>query len=375
MADVRFLSAGGFRSSPIVNGAPAFTNYALDASGKKIGIIWQAPEAATITHLGVRYGVRTGTPPVHKISLQSLGTTGLPSGTILGGGSPASATFTPPADATWNGTWQWVALSNSYAAARGELFAVVIEYSSGTVDGSNNSSFTYIWDGSFGTNNRSGFPYTALNSGAGFAKELSGTPVTGWKSASQVYGAPIQSFAATTTGGANHRIARRIILPAGSGATKQIVGLRFPADNPSAGTTWKIGLWKTDNTELQALSIDSDAAGRNSLGMHCEFMFDEATLSDLDFGTAYYLGIQRDGSSNFTIHGLSFAAANDMKAMSGGDGLYLATYDGSSWTETTTTMPYIEPIFADWTEPAGGGGGLGNRIISASGGLIMAGHA
>jgi hypothetical protein len=53
--------------------------------------------------------------------------------------------------------------------------------------------------------------------------------------------------------------------------------------------------------------------------------------------------------------------------MSGGDGFYLATYNGATWTEDTTNRPLMQLIIADWTEPVGGGGGATQLI---GGGLV-----
>ena len=53
------------------------------------------PEADTLTTGCFLYGLRTGTPPTYRAALEAVGTDGTPDGTALGGGSPASVTFTP----------------------------------------------------------------------------------------------------------------------------------------------------------------------------------------------------------------------------------------------------------------------------------------
>jgi hypothetical protein len=127
-------------------GSVSFTNFTINSSaGTADIVVWcfQADTTDAITDLGFRYGARTGTPPTYRISLQGASTSGIgPDGTVLGGGSPASQTFTPPADTSINGLWQWKTLANSYTPTRGQFLCSVIEYSSGTIDGSNNSSFT-----------------------------------------------------------------------------------------------------------------------------------------------------------------------------------------------------------------------------------------
>src|SRR5262245_6559267 len=105
-----------------------FGTLALNQSTDTMEFIWDSYDnGLVISRLGFRYGTRTGTPPTYRISLQGVDGSGLPDGTIKGGGSPASATFTPPADTSWNSTWQWINLSNTYTTAnRGEKLATVI---------------------------------------------------------------------------------------------------------------------------------------------------------------------------------------------------------------------------------------------------------
>src|SRR5438105_4685448 len=108
MADAKYLLINpGYQ----VGSSYVPTSFALDQTTDQIEYIFQAAEAITITRLGFRYGTRTGTPPTYQVSLQGVDGTGVPDGTVKGGGSPASATFTPPADATWDATWRWVTLS------------------------------------------------------------------------------------------------------------------------------------------------------------------------------------------------------------------------------------------------------------------------
>src|SRR3990167_2686468 len=114
MADARFARfLDPFPLTSAAGGSISANNQGLTSSGHKLGQCFYPQLIDTITHLGFRYGLRTGTPPTYRVSLQALGGAAKPTGTVLGGGSPASATFTPPADTTWDTTWQWVALTNS----------------------------------------------------------------------------------------------------------------------------------------------------------------------------------------------------------------------------------------------------------------------
>jgi hypothetical protein len=362
MADARYLRIADPLPLALAAGMTA-TNVVLDANTEKIAWVFQMPEDATLTHAGFLYGARTGTCPTYRISLQALGTDGNPDGTPLGGGSPASATFTPPATAAWNGTWQWVALSNSYAATRGQRLAVVIDYSAGTIDGSNNSSFTR------GFTNASaafhGFPFATQDITGSWAKQVT-HPSFGVKSASQVYGFPMESSFSTAMTSSGNRQALRFVLNSGFGSTFQVAGLRFNGEINAAGSDFKIGVWlASDGSELEAITLDGDLAGSTGSNNLFEFYFD--SLVSLSFGTAYYAGLESGAGTSYRVRGLVMDTANDMKAMSGGDGFYLATYNGATWTEDTTNRPLMQLIIADWTEPVGGGGGATQLI---GGGLV-----
>ncbi len=355
MADLSRLLVGDVQCGIAIS-TSVFSNLLIDSSGDKLAVAFQADVADTITHLGFRYGVRTGTPAVHKISLQGVGTTGLPDGTVKGGGSPASKTFTPPADTSWNSTWQWVQLDNSYTTTRGEMLAWVIEYSSGTVDGSNNSTFTYLATNT--AESRISVPYPLIDSTGSWAKQNAGYPVWGYKSASNAYGLPILTVPSTvTTLGTNgHRAALKFTLPAGSGDTFKVAGAIFSVSTP-ASADWKFGLWDAAGSVIQDVTLDADytSAIGSAFRSH-RVIFDESSLTALNFGTAYYLGVERTTVS-CALAQVDVSAANDLKALAGGDGFHLATWNGSAWSDVATARPFVKPIFDDWTEPAGGGSG------------------
>lgn len=345
MADLARLLLGAPQAGLFV-GVAGFSNLALDASTDKIGAVFQAPEAATITHVGFRYGTRTGTPPTYKIGLQGVTTGGLPDGTYLGGGSPASATFTPPADATWNGTWQWIALDNSLAVTRGQVLTLVVEYSSGTVDGSNNGTFTYILTKTV-MSERTGSPYAVTNTGS-WGKETVGQPAFGFKSASKTYGNPWEDATTTALGTNGHRAALRFALPAGSGDTFKVAGLRATLDGP-ASADWKFGLWDAAGTMIQDVTIDADfAAVLTGVARNYTVFFDEASLTALNFGTAYYVGVERTTVS-CGLYSVDVDSSAELTGVYGGSEFYLATWNGSAWTAVQTKRPTLELILDDAT--------------------------
>lgn len=309
------------------------------------------PEAATLTHGGFRYGARTGTPPTYRISLQSLDASGLPdSGAVL-----ASQTFTPPADTSWDGTWQWVQFSATYAAAAGERVALVVDYSSGTVDGSNNSSFTRRDTGIAPA--RAGLPFNVTDTTGSWAKATdAGFPVWGVKSAGATYGFPLKTFTGTTVSSTGNRAAKKFTIPSGVCSTFTIVGLRLIAQGPATGAnTWNLAIWNAAGTELAGVSIDGDVISSPANAQRSVVVYFDDSPVTFNAGTAYYAGIERAGS-NIILYSLTLDSAAERTAFPLGTNCSLSTWNGSAWSDDDTSLPLVELILGDMTASGGSGG-------------------
>lgn len=340
------IGGGGFLLG--IPTASAFQNHVLDANTDTLEFGFNAPEAITITKVFVRYGLRTGTPPAYKISLMGMdGATGRGDGTILGGGSPASNVFTPPADTTWDGTGRWITLDNPYICTRGQKIVIHLKYESGTVDGSNNSSFTR----NIASSSLNSFP-GAYDNGSTTTQQ----PIFGYGSTTKVYGYPLEGFDSTVFGSGDtpDEWALKFTLPADAGSTFKVSGVRARFTPGGSGRTAKVQLY-TGTTLLQTVTIDADEIA--GAGGMVEVYFTDTTLATLDFGTAYRIGLQPQEASNWNLPSLVVDAANDLTAFGGGADWHLSTRtDVGAWTDVTTKRPMMELIIDDWTEPAGGGG-------------------
>lgn len=355
MADARHLFLNpGFE----IGAAVTYTNFALDQTTDQLEVIFQADRAMTITKMAVRYGVRTGTPPTYKISLQGVDdTTGNPDGTIKGGGSPASTTFTPPADATWDATWRELTLDNSYTATRGEKLSLVVAYSAGTVDGSNFSSLSS--QDSIGLYRQlPGLPYAITNNAGTRAKVSGNRPVFAYLAGTTVSGNP--SLLAWATAAANFtlnstpdEIASAFTLPTGWGSSYKLAGVVFTPAVVPAGKTIKVQLY-SGTTVLQTVTIDSDDVARTS-NAPIRAIFTDVSLTALSFGTQYRVGLQpQDAAGNWTFGGLTVNANADWGAYPLGIDWYASTRtDAGAWTDVTTARLNLELILDDIT-----GGGL-----------------
>lgn len=348
----------------VASGGWTFANFALNQSTDQHEIIFQAHDAITLARLGVRYGARTGTPPTYKISLQGVNASGHPDGTIKGGGSPASKTFTPPADTTWNGLFKWFTLDNSYVTTRGEWLSLVVAYDSGTVDASNNSSFTYNLGVSGAT---PAMPYAISNDAGVRTFRNSGYAIFGYGTGSEAYGQPLEAEVNISSVTNPTEYANVFTVPTWS-TTYQCVGLRW-LGNPPAGSTFTALLYDGgaagSTTVLQSISVDGDYTA--NLNRQQITLFDEATLSTLNFGSAYRLSVRPDGATAMSFRGFDVSANGDFNAWPLGVGCYSSTRAGGNWTDTLTRRFLFEPILMDITASGGSGGGplVGGRLITA----------
>lgn len=351
-------------------------SFSLDASTDELQYLFQAPAALTITALGVCYASRVGTPPTYKISLQGISATdNLADGTIKGGASPASATFTPPADSTWNTIFKWFTLDNAYTTTRGEWLALVVKYDSGTVNGSNYSTF---YSRTTGWTVKTFPRCVEVNAGTPAGQTVK--PVFGYKTASASYGYPMQNSIVgpggnyIDSGTTPDEVALKFTLPADWGSTFKVVGIMSGGRGAVATKTWIVTLYDTDGTTaLQTVTCDSDNVVDPGSFNGWVAYFDETTLSTLNFGSAYRVSIApQEASAVMGVNLFEFNSNADLSALGPvGSNWYMNTRtNAGSWTDDTSVndiVPHIVLIIDDWTEPTAGG--ASPRFGDRTGGL------
>lgn len=331
--------------------ASAVTNFALNQNTDQLEFVMQCPEDMTITRIGIRQGTITGASPVYIASIQGVDNTGIPDGTIKGGGTPASATFTPTSGN--NNTFIWVTLANSYAAVRGELISAVIAYSSGTIDGSNFVSFAVT----SAVNGTPGRPYGIQNDN-GTRTRVSTTALFGVGTASTVYGYPCNVATGTSHSSASSpdEYALRLNIPTTICSTYKIRGAVWYGTTAATGA-YDVKLYDTDGTTvLQQVSVDTDQDQSSAGSRRREIYFDETTLSTLNAGSNYRLSILPTTGS-LTMNRLSVLNSDEFDAFPYGTWATSSTRtDAGAWTDSSLARNAINPIIADITLPASGGG-------------------
>lgn len=340
---------------PFGTASGSLSTLAINSSGDKLGAVFDVRDTADLTGAVISYS-SLSTSATYKVGFQGVDSSGHPDGTYLGGGSPASTTFTP--SGSEGGTCQEYTLDNAYTPTRGERVALVVEYDSGTIS----SGITlYYRHGVY----RMGYPYAVWNIGSGWNMTSYIPCGFGVVQSSNRWGYPVVNHGVTTATTSGHRVAAKINRPTGAGTTYNIVGIEFISSS-STSTDYKIGLWDSSST-LQEAAIAAPVAAVGS-GVQIHY-FDESSLSDLSYGTDYYLGIERTATGNVTVydwdcHSTTFAGHWNRGT--------LATYNGTTWTESTDGhIAEIVPIYSDET-CSGGGGAIVNQGLHAIGSGIMA---
>lgn len=329
----------------------ATTALAMNASARKVAGHFQTQSANAITHIGFPHVSTTGTSPTYRVSVQGINASGQPDGTIKGGGSPASATFNPTSLGYAANSYQWVALTNSYTPTRGEDIAIVIDYSSGTINASNTSSI-----GNFSTNPLCGKPFASDFQAVWTLRQ--NRPLLAYRTTAETVGYPVASWGNQTfTSTAEYGF--KFTLPTWF-STCTIAGFKIMASLPAAstfGAKLYSGGNASDTTVLQSVSgLDGDNSP-STQRLH-EILFTDSSLATLTGGSTYRISIVPGGAVNFTLFYIDVtSAANDFAGYPFGNNVCWTTRSGGNWTDTTTRRPYVALLMADMTAGSGSGGG------------------
>ena len=334
--------------------------FTLDGTTDAIELIMTAPEAATITKVCYPYAVRTGTPPTFKIGIEGVSiTTGRANTTYKTGTGECSVTFTPPASTAENDTIQCKTLTGTTCAVTaGEVLALTIRYSAGTIDIANSSSFyyrfsnaqtseafeTYVWTVNVGVGAQSsGYEHTAM-----FIGDAAGRY---WGNPALAY---LQDFYSGTT-----EKALRFQGPGPTSQTFTIRGAQVWGSGPTAGESLVVTLYN-GTTALKSVTVDMDQMGAGGGPIAVKVHWTPETLT---YNTTYRIGVDYGATSKFLVT-IDMGTGNNayFDAWPLGKETYLstrATGGGTAWTDVTAQRPRIN-LLLDEVVSAGASGGLIN---------------
>ncbi len=344
---------------PSQGGNYTFVTRAINDTTSKAEWVDAAIEAMALSRIGFLMTARAGTPPLIKMGYQSV-SSGAPSGTYLGGGSPASVVINPASYAA--GTWNWVNLDNTVSVARGDVLGGVIEYSSGTADGSNNATFAVAVP----TGEVFNFPYGIVNA-SGVRTNQSSRPVYGYGSASAAYGSPLQSAATQSFNSGSTPDEYGLAFTVPSGATGTYTVAMVAAElGLNGGHTTNFTLYE-NTTALQSIAFDTSNSSAIA-GTLRQFAapWSNSSLVTLTAGTEYIVAMAPGDSTNQSLRVLTQASASDWAAYPGRTNCRLATRtNGLAWSYDATKRPMMAVEFAAMT--ASGGGSVPNYGIRTGG--------
>lgn len=345
------------------NAGKIFGNFALDSSTDELWAPFRIETTNDITHLGYNVFSITGSPPVYQISMEGLNSSGNPDGT-----PKCSATWTPTAS-----NWEWRAVGTPYTPTYGEMVAIRVKYSSGTINASNLATFRSSWQSSSGIG--WGWPYVVtVNSGT--PTRASNPCPLAYKTASNVYGFPISTNSDRTfnSSSGTNKYATRFNFPAGLGDTYTVVGALFDGVTFVSGNTVDIKMYAgggaSDTTSTTVRSFDTDcwqvSAGSGRAGI---IPFDQ--VYTCNYGSTYRLSVEPSTTGNVSIDYWDVSANADLEAWEwAGINMYQSERSSGNWTDTDTRRLSVYPIIETSTEPTGGGGGailiphhMGSNIV------------
>lgn len=362
----------GFPTFVSTNNTQALS--AQNSSASMVFTVQTDSATVAICKLGYYLSSVTGTPTNdYRISLQTVSTTtGQPTGTVVGGASPASHTFTPAGTAVFD----WQTLDNCYTATRGDLLAIVVERTA-VADATSITIGRSLSGGQITT-----LPYGIIFDGTStWTKQSTEAAPFAWANtgSTDVGGYPVKSLVAQVTIAGTTEGAMTFTLPTNWCSTFKVKGVRVYIKNPSASMNYEARLYSNpvsgSITALQtSAQYDSDVLSQNGSNTgYTEIYFNDATLSTLSCGTKYAVGISSTASSGLAVLTQTVSTASDWLAWSGQQQFTWATRsiaafppgvgDTGNFTETATTRPFIGLILQDITAPAAGGGSSGFAIM------------
>lgn len=333
---------------------------ALTASNVANGGVFTARDTVTVTRLGFAMQIKAGTPPTYRISLQSVGADGLPSGTILGATGNGFKTFSPSGYSNYS--FNWLTLDETVSITAGEKYAIVVDYSSGTINGSNYMNTFYGTSHWGGSTVADGLEYALLKNPS-WSKVSNNKPPLAYGTSGDCWGYPISDSGTqrSTPSGTISGVKFSLPSPFGSGGTFKLRGVSYFGAF-TAGKTLTLRLYEgggaSDTTVLDSVAMDTDHFADATSSVYRTQVFDGAPPT-LNFGSTYRLAWENSDAASTTFWTVPVSAAADVAAIRLGSTYCFSTRGAGNWTDTTTAMPVIyEFLLEDVQAPAAGGGSI-----------------
>ena len=293
----------------------------VTATNNRRAQIFEVAKSGTITHISVSLGAVTGGQTI-RVSLQTVGTDGFPTGTLYGGSG--AGTFTPVANSVNTAT-----LSTPATVASGTMVAVVVEWDA-TVGTSVTLNYMVL---ALGLPNAATYTTVWTKTGSlplAFSLRYSDSSEVG-------INIPVSSWSTITfnSGSTPNERGNMFRLPYGA----RISGLWLYGTMPAA--PFDIVLYDASNTVLASKTYNSTYPG---LGIY-QFQFDSPV--DIAANTWYRATLKATSATNAALREAIFISREVMESLSGGSDFYSTSRTGSgAWTDTDTRRHILSPLLS-----------------------------
>jgi len=283
----------------------------IDHANESCGVAFQVKEDCSLTGGKVFCQGVTGYSPYYKLQLWPMSTATGGQVDMSGYALAETAAFV----GTVSGTWPYsllhdVSFTSPYTATQGQRLALVLVYSSGTIDGSNYAKWDYISGRCEYINGYLSVLETYSSSSTTWSTSGSYYPsmVCTTNKSYDVGGVLSVVSASQYVPGTGQKLANKITMPAavdGAGLELHAIGIRLNGGwtyFADGADTFKIGAWNSSGTELiDTLTLDADESGgysKGNVGMYlgdADIFFGE-TLT-LNSGDVVYYGFETDSGA------------------------------------------------------------------------------
>jgi hypothetical protein len=312
----------------------------IDAAGEYQGLVIQAQEALAITHFGIRPGTVTGTTPA-DLRIETVGADGLPSGTLW-----AANTNIVSANLTSN-TWQLEALTATANIAKGEFFAAIAQFSSGTsYTLSQLSSFHPDPTGFFCKVGNTGTParVNATNASLGLAL---GSSSTTFYCLPGMVAFTVETDTNFNSSSSPNRYGIRFKVP---------FKCRFRGGSFQSALTgdFTFAIYNDAGTLLGSIAVDGDQY--TGLWNGAVVLDDDVTLEK---ATWYRMTVEATTATNQEVQTLTLPSTDYLSSNPWKENAHLTTWDGATWDDTATTQVPLMHIIVDQIDDGTGTGSTG----------------
>lgn len=351
-------------SSTTGTGLGSEATVTFDAAGDAVAFIFTAESTTMIDKISFWVSVHTTTGTV-KATVETLGTTGNPSGT------PVTSSNSPTASITALGRQEISGIAGSASLTVGAQYALVLTADTGFAG---NFTIRITW----GAGGQTGYPYFASNTTGSYGK-----------GSQTVWGYFL---------GAKDSSDNPILLTAGVGAATMTTQTFSNATNPdergnrfvlavpatcigiaysnAAGSTpgstdaYGVALYSGHTTSPSLLASANPDGDAQMTHLAHVALFD--TPVDLAANTVYAVTIKATSTDTLNVHRYGYNSASDAACNMGAD-FYATTRDGGAGNPTTggnvftdddTSVYCVWPIFKKFDDAtSGSGGGSFGRMI------------